>query len=142
MLRNKNYLYSYEMISESLMKRNTMTNALHIQQADLKLKKHTSMVSFLDDVSEHCYLNYSRYIHAKNIDEPLRYQNGKKSALSFMQELCYYSYQQEKQLKPRFIEALYSQLDSVSILEKSDYTQGIEDAINELILLIADNSTK
>ena len=92
-----------------------------------------SVKSFLIFISNHCYTQSTKFEYAKESLESKRYHKGQLSAIRYIEQLSIHYFKKEKILKKEFIDTLYNQLEKVAILEESDYTQGIYDAINALL---------
>jgi hypothetical protein len=92
-----------------------------------------SVALFLSHVSNYCYVQTSKYKYPKHKQESQRYRNGQLCGLRYIEDLYIHFFKKERALKKEFVDSLYSQYDTLSTLQESEYKDGIINAIDSLL---------
>jgi len=93
-----------------------------------------SSKALLELISKECsnQLTYYKYNkHSLNISD--KYRHGRVTALNYMQELTFFYFEREKDLKEQLLQDLHKQITVTALLRESDYKRGIYDAISQIL---------
>lgn len=86
----------------------------------------------LENISEDCLSQLTKYKYNKGLDISDKYRNGKITSLTYIMDLIYHFYEKDKLLKIEFENLLTSQMDTVSNLKNGDYKNGVIEVLSEI----------
>ena len=88
----------------------------------------------IEEVSKHCSNQIIHYTFNKTtLQVSDKYREGRLAALKYMGELTFYYLQEEKNIKYKFREQIFKQMEQNSCLSDSDYKDGLYDALNNIL---------
>ena len=79
----------------------------------------------LEDISEDCLSQLTKYKFNKGLDISDKYRKGKVTSLQYVLDLIYHFYEKDKLLKIEFENLLDSQMKEISDLKDGDYKNGV-----------------
>ena len=79
----------------------------------------------LEDISEDCLSQLTKYKFNKGLDISDKYRKGKVTSLQYVMDLIYHFYEKDKQMKIEFENLLDSQMKEISDLNDGDYKNGV-----------------
>ena len=88
-----------------------------------------STKKLLEEISNDCLSEITRYRFNKSLDISDKYRKGKITSLQYILDLIYHFYEKDKQLKIEFNNILSSQIEDISKLKSGDYQQGINEVL-------------
>ena len=86
----------------------------------------------LEDISENCLSQLTKYKYNKGLNVSEKYRNGKITSYQYVLDLTYHFFQKDKQLKIEFENHIDSQIDKISSLKSGDYQRGIIEVLNQI----------
>lgn len=87
----------------------------------------------LEKISSQCYALTTRYKYAREPNWSEKYSEGQLAALKYIDKLCFYFLQEQKNIPQRFREEIIRQMKQNSCLNDSDYKEGMYDALNAVL---------
>ena len=89
-------------------------------------------IKILEDISQKCYQDTTRFQYAKSLDVIEKYRKGRIDASNWVNDMVYYYVQKEKNFINEFKQHLLDQKDVISVINKGDYKNGLYDQLNEV----------
>ena len=84
----------------------------------------------LEEISNDCLSQLTKYKFNKGLDISDKYRRGKIASLQYILDLIYHFYEKDKLLKTEFNNILSSQINDTSKLKSGDYKQGIDEVLS------------
>ena len=101
-----------------------------------------SSKEFLEQISDHCYGKSARYKFARTPEWSKKYAQGQLAALEYINNLCFYYLQKEKNIPEEFKEQIIGQIKKYSTMNDNDYKEGLYDALNGVLDQVNKNCSK
>jgi len=89
-------------------------------------------IKILEDISQQCYQDKTRFLYAKSLEVSDRYRKGRIDASNWVNDMVYYYVQKEKNFLNGFRQHLFDQKDIISAINNGDYKNGLFDQLNEV----------
>lgn len=84
----------------------------------------------LEDISEECHAELTRYKFNESLNISDKYRKGKVTSYEYVLDLIYYFFQKDRDLKIEFETMLNQQMEYIDSLNNGDYKNGINDVLN------------
>ena len=95
-------------------------------------------IKILEDLSNHCSSEQTRYKFSKHIIQSDKYRKGRVDALNWINDIIFHFIQKEKNFLSEFKQHIKDQKDIISNVNDGDYKNAIFDQLNEIELKIND----
>lgn len=92
--------------------------------------KNYSTKILLEEISDNCYSQLTKYKFNKSLTVSDKYRKGKIDSLSYVMDLIYHFYEKDKQLKIEFENLLDDQIEVSDNLKDGDYKEGISEILS------------
>lgn len=84
----------------------------------------------LEAISTNCLSQLTKYRFNKQLDISDKYRAGKIASFEYVQELIYYFYERDAQLKQEFQDIIKTQVLDTHSLKDGDYKKGMGETLN------------
>jgi len=85
----------------------------------------------LENISEDCLYQLTKYKYNKNLDISEKYRKGKITSLQYILDLIYHFYEKDRLLKIKF-ESIISNEINTFLLKSGNYKEGINEVLSEI----------
>jgi len=86
----------------------------------------------LENISEDCLSQLTKYKYNKGLDVSEKYRKGKITSYQYVLDLIYHFYEKDRLLKIEFENIISSQIDNTYQLKEGDYRNGINEVLSEI----------
>jgi len=88
-----------------------------------------STKKLLEDISTNCLSQLTKYKFNKQLDVSDKYRAGKLASLDYIQQLIYYFYERDRELKKEFQEIIEKQIIDAHKLKEGDYQTAVTETL-------------
>ncbi|BFU79005.1 hypothetical protein ALC152_22200 [Arcobacter sp. 15-2] len=99
-------------------------------------------IKILEDLSNDCVQEKTRYQFSKMIQESEKYKKGRIDALTWINDIIYYFMQKEKNFLSEFKQHIQDQKDIIARINDGDYKNALYDQLNEIEVRLNDRITR
>ena len=86
----------------------------------------------LENISENCLSQLTKYKYNKNLDVSEKYRKGKIISYQYVLDLIYHFFEKDRLLKLEFESIISNELDKISMLKNGDYQKSINEVLSEI----------
>lgn len=86
----------------------------------------------LENISNNCSSELSKYKYNKGLDISEKYRKGKITSYTFVLDLIYHFFEKGRLLKIEFESIISNEMDKISTLKNGDYQRGINEVLSEI----------
>ena len=86
----------------------------------------------LENISNNCSSELSKYKYNKGLDISDKYRKGKVTSYQYVLDLIYHFFEKERLLKIEFESIISDEMDKISTLKSGDYQRGINEVLSEI----------
>jgi len=86
----------------------------------------------LEEISNNCSSQLTKYKYNKGLDISEKYRKGKITSYQYVLDLIYHFFEKERLLKIEFESIISKGMDNISMLKNGDYQKGINEVLSEI----------
>ena len=86
----------------------------------------------LENISNNCSSELSKYKYNKGLNISDKYRKGKVTSYQYVLDLIYHFFEKERLLKIEFESIITKELGNTSLLKNGDYRNGINEVLSEI----------